>query len=406
MNIHPVLGLLMAFPVCAGLGVCPSPVAATGTDKTQAAAIDPATTPVSLLRPPPGAPTFGMSIAIAGNTVVVGAPGYDSGQGRAYVYTKTGGRWELAAQLEAPSGLGPKSLFGVSLAASSTSLALGATGQGAGRGRVYVFVRKRERWVESADITAPPGSLAFGSSISFSGGTLAVGASGIAPYISGSSGAPGFAHEDKGLLGHVYVFSGSGSSWKLSASFDGPRQASDGFGSRVVLTGGTLMAGTSQAGDNSVFIYLRTGSVWREETQLTQPGSGRSFFGDALALSGSTAVVTSPMQPPTGGVAYLFEQMGQRWKQIATLGVPGTDFGQSACASDNSIAISDPGADRGAGRVYIFTLSKGTWEKSETDAGGRFGASFGWTMTCAGGLLAVAGLSPSTSPGPVYLFTM
>ncbi len=88
---------------------------------------------------------FGQSVAISGDTVVVGADGDDVGanadQGSAYVFVKPGGGWVSAtetAKLTASDGAA-NDLFGTSVAVSGDTVVVGSPGASGDRGAAYVF---------------------------------------------------------------------------------------------------------------------------------------------------------------------------------------------------------------------------------------------------------------------------
>jgi hypothetical protein len=153
---------------------------------------------------------FGISVALAGDTLAVGAYGEASGAtggqadnsainaGAVYVFVRTGATWTQQAYLKAPN-TGAGDLFGYSVALSGDTLAIGAPNESSGAtgvnpasgqadnsaiqaGAVYVFVRTGTTWTQQAYLKASntgAGDL-FGWSVALSGDTLAVGAVGEA----------------------------------------------------------------------------------------------------------------------------------------------------------------------------------------------------------------------------------
>src|SRR5262249_55377888 len=89
---------------------------------------------------------FGSSVAISGGTVVVGAAVDDGGagadQGSAYVFVRSGGVWSQQQKLEA-SDAGADDLFGFSVAISGETVVVGAGphdgAAGPDQGSAYVF---------------------------------------------------------------------------------------------------------------------------------------------------------------------------------------------------------------------------------------------------------------------------
>ncbi|MBW3589708.1 MAG: FG-GAP repeat protein [Actinobacteria bacterium] len=113
---------------------------------------------------------FGFWVSVAGDTVVVGDPS-DNGQGSAYVFTRTGGDWTEQKILIASDGA-QGDYFGRSVAVSGDTVVVGAQGKGS----AYVFERTGGTWSEKAHLTAADSGL-FGISVGISGDTAVVGAS-------------------------------------------------------------------------------------------------------------------------------------------------------------------------------------------------------------------------------------
>jgi hypothetical protein len=94
---------------------------------------------------------FGYSVAVSGDTVVAGAPdddvGSQSNQGSAYVYVRPETGWldtTQTAKLTAGDGTGGDKL-GTSVAVSGDTVVVGAyahdVGSNSGQGSAYVYVR-------------------------------------------------------------------------------------------------------------------------------------------------------------------------------------------------------------------------------------------------------------------------
>ena len=137
---------------------------------------------------------FGYSVAISGETVVVGSP-FDHGtagasQGSAYVFVRSGGVWTQQQKLEA-SDAAEGDRFGDSVAISGETLVVGAILSG-DQGSAYVFVRTGGVWTQQQKLEASDGEEVdgFGGSVAINGETVVVGASllGEAAYLFVRSG--------------------------------------------------------------------------------------------------------------------------------------------------------------------------------------------------------------------------
>ena len=132
-----------------------------------------------------GLDAFGECAVIRGNTVAIGAPGHTHGgvrfSGVAYVFVRNGDVWEQQAKLTA-NDAGKADRFGHSIAMAGETIIVGAplhdTDAGKDAGCAYVFVRDGNKWKQQAKLTAE-GSLPgdqFGSGVATTGKIAVVGA--------------------------------------------------------------------------------------------------------------------------------------------------------------------------------------------------------------------------------------
>jgi hypothetical protein len=183
---------------------------------------------------------FGSTVAVSGDTVIIGAPfddgtGTDSGSG--YVFTRTGSSWSQQAKLTA-SDAAAGDQFGNSVAVSGDTAVIGApddddaAAAAASSGSGYVFARTGSSWSQQAKLTAADATIAdlFGSAVAVAGDTAVIGAPG--------DGDAGFNS------GSGYVFTRSGSGWSQQAKLTAPDAAGgDYFGSAVAVSGDTAHIG-------------------------------------------------------------------------------------------------------------------------------------------------------------------
>jgi len=185
---------------------------------------------------------FGISMALSGDTALVGAWAHDVGananQGSAYVFVRSGSTWSLQQKLTASDGATGDE-FGFSVALSGDTALIGAPtvdiGANLNQGSVYVFVRSGSTWSQQSKLTASDGAAGdwFGYQVALSSDTALVGAT------NDTIGANAYQ-------GSAYVFTRSGTTWsqqaKLTAS-DGA--ADDQFGNSVALSGDTALVGAA-----------------------------------------------------------------------------------------------------------------------------------------------------------------
>lgn len=124
---------------------------------------------------------FGQSVALDGNTVLVGATG-KNGRGGVYSFTRSGTTWSQESSF-APSDLAAGDYFGVSATVSSNTAVIGAqnkpNGVLAASGAAYVMTRSGTTWTQSAKLVqADPGSNDYFSRVALLNDTILVGAFG------------------------------------------------------------------------------------------------------------------------------------------------------------------------------------------------------------------------------------
>jgi len=365
---------------------------------------------------------LGMSVTLSGDTALVGAPCYDNGmnadQGSAYVFTRSGSIWNLQQKLTASDG-SANDYFGWSVALSGDTALVGANGDSIGanqyQGSVYVFVRSGSTWSQQTKLTASDGAAGeqFGNSVALSGDTALVGA--IFDTV-GSNGSQGSA----------YVFTRSGTSWsqqaKLSAS-DGA--ANDQFGNSVTLSGDTALIGAvgGNTYQGSAYVFTRSGTAWSQQAHLTaSDGAAGDRFGTSVALSGDTALV-GVLGHTVGvnagqGSAYVFTRSGSTWnlqqKLTASDGAADDWFGSSVALSGDTALVGAEGDSIGAnqyqGSAYIFSRSGITWSQQAklTASDGAANDHFGYSVALSGDTALVGAVSDdvgaNVDQGSVYFY--
>lgn len=281
---------------------------------------------------------FGFSVAVDGDTLVVGAPGESSSAagiggganeqanntlvvaGAAYVFERSGGVWQQTSYVKSsqPSDLG---IFGFTVAVDGDRIAVGEPGQGTGEvttGRLHLYQRDSSG-VWQAETTLRGSNTEqgdrFGLRVSLDGERLAVGATGEA---SASRDTPG---NDEALgAGAVYVFGfDDENGWSEEAYVKpevpgGPSAGEeagqgDGFGIWLALDGDTLAVsavredssatgiGGNQDNNNAlnagaVYVFERGQGAWTQAAYIkAEQTTGVDIFGEGLALRGDVLAV-------------------------------------------------------------------------------------------------------------------
>ena len=368
---------------------------------------------------------FGYSVALSGDTLVVGS-GLDdhaagTNAGSAYVFIRSGNAWAQQAKLMASNGAA-HDYFGFSAAISGDTLVIGAPADlsvGTANGSVYVFVRNGQVWSQQAWITAADGSPGdqFGLAVAISGDTLVVGA----PYDNHTSGSD---------AGSAYVFVRSGTAWSLQAWIKaGDAGAGERFGYAAALEGETVVIGSPDDSHTGVFhagaayVFVRNGTLWTQQAWIKASDLGvNDFFGATVGLAGDTVVVGAPYDDHTSGTnagsTYVFTRTGSVWSQEAALkstkGGPDDLFGYSVAVEGDTL-VAGSGLDDHAGGVNsgsasLFSRSGGLWMPqgkliaSDAAAGDRFGSA----VALSANLLVVGSpagnFAGASDTGSVYVY--
>ena len=357
---------------------------------------------------------FGASVAVSGDTAVVSAPQTtigSSAQGVAWIFVRNGASWTLLQPLYDPNGAANDN-FGSSVAISGDTIIIGANlddvGANADQGSAYVFARINGSWSQQAYLTATGGAAndRFGGSVAVSGNTVIVGA----PQNDVGANAD---------QGSAYVFTRSGTNWTQQGQLNGTNgAANDRFGGSVGISGDTAVVGAfrntvgANANQGSAYVFIRNGTNWTQQQQLTAlDGAANDQFGYSVAVSGETIIVGASLDDVGAnadqGSAYIFVRTGTNWTQQAQLngagGAAGDSFGYSVgIDGDTAIvgaAFDDVSANADQGSAYIFDRSGATWVQRQqlTDSGGAAGDNFGASVAVSGDKVIVGAPFSDTS---------
>jgi len=379
-----------------------------------------------------GAPQdwFGFSVALDGETALVGTPYDDVGatpdQGTAYVFVRSGTTWSQQAQLAASDGAG-QDCFGYSVALDGETALVGApyddVGATTDQGTVYVFARSGTTWSQQAQLVASDGAGqdCFGESVALAGDTVVV----------GTSWHDANATTDQGA---AYVFVRNGTTWSQQAQLvaaDGASQ--DRFGYSVALDGETALVGApyddvdSDVNQGSAYVFVRSGTSWSQQAQLiASGGASQDRFGYSVALDGETALVGVPYSDRGAdadqGAAYVFVRSGTGWSQQAQFTAAAGDAadffgGAVALAGDTALVGAygdDVGANANQGSAYVFARNGTTWSQQAqlvaSDGAGQdwFGCSVALQGETAlvGTIWHDVDANTNTDQGAAYVFSL
>jgi hypothetical protein len=357
---------------------------------------------------------FGVALALAGDTLVVGAPfedgagtgidpspehGPGGNMGAVYIFSREDAAWHPEAYAK-PSNTAALQWFGTSLAMDGDRLVVGAPGDshagadatGGASGAVFVFARTGGAWGQEAWFKASNAGAndQFGSAVALQGNTLVVGAPGESSDARGVNGDP--TDDSASRSGAVYAFGLEGATWRQMAYLKASNSSADSqFGSALALDGDTLAVGvpdeatatasrdgtevnTLAPNSGAVYVFERTLADWQQRAYLkSSHAETEAYFGVSVALMGDTLLVGALGEVAnsgvgSSGVSYLYRRTSDGWTEQTRLVAPNADagdrFGQSVALSPTLFAVGASGeASSSAG------LNGDFWNNLEPGAG-------------------------------------
>jgi len=298
---------------------------------------------------------FGTALALSGTTLIVGAPGRAQGKGSVYVFRRSGAvssAWLQSGDPVVASGLDNEDSFGVAVALSGDTAVIGAPNDDNDQssisdvGAAYVYLRtgtSPDVWTLQKKITpAVPGgqtliaSGRFGSSVGVSGDAALVGALGQL-----TSGGTGFAN--------VTSFLRTGTTWSSGTALAplGPNPDDDAFGLAIAMAGNRALVGAPHANSFAgvVDAYELVGTSWVGRGEFASPNSvSDGQFGNAIAIAGTRAAVAASQENDGFGQGYLYA-------------LPPSCSGASCVWGVDGGAWSPAGSLRGFGRSIALSAN-------------------------------------------------
>ncbi len=314
--------------------------------------------------------SFGETLGLSGDNIVVGDPGYSNGEfnitGCAYIYRFNQGTVELVKELEPSAVSFIDGYAGSAVAISGDFAAVSYQNDPAVEWVFDVFISYNPQaggW-ESNSFEAPSvASPEFARSLAVTEDFVAAGS---------PAGAP--------LTGEVVYFKHSLAAFDVWDETAAPLQwgtASDNFGACMSASGGLLVIGApgtavaSTSAGAAVIAQAGPSGITTSSTLAASDGADDDYFGSAVGISGDYIIVGAPGDDDLGaesGSAYIFENDGAAWTQAVKLtaagGTESDSFGYSVAISGDLAAVGAYQADvEGvrSGCVYLYRRTGVSW---------------------------------------------
>lgn len=293
---------------------------------------------------------FGHAVSISSDAVLVGAFRDDVngfGSGSAYLFSTDG----AFNRRIIPSDGAVLDFFGDAVAILGDTIVIGAyedDDKGDGSGSAYIFSLSDATF--SQKITAPDGQAFdyFGESVAISDDKIVVGAYGT--------------DENGSESGSAYIFNIDGTFVQKLVPFDGV--AGERFGYSLAISESTIVIGAYRDNDNgthsgAAYIYTTSGVLVKKI--LAPDGAANQRFGISVSISTTKVIIGADRDSENGstsGAAYIFDTNGDYMqKLLAPDGESGDNFGVSVGAHTKKLVVgshSDDDNGNGSGSMYIF----------------------------------------------------
>lgn len=356
---------------------------------------------------------FGSAVSMDGTRAIVGRGSRLSAlNGAAYVFEITGKEWK-EVQILLPSDAGPARSFGASVALDGDLLVVGAPFDSPGgppSGSAYVFERILGVWTEVAKLTSgnPGASSMFGVSVAVSGDRIVVGGPNLL----------------SGKQGRVLVYERVANVWTKVANLkDHLGEGGDFFGDALALEGDRLLVGAPRADtafgidSGTALVFERLAGVWTFTQRLKSPGlSAQESLGRSVDLDGGRAAVGSNFSNDSGvfhaGAVSIFEDTGGVFvftdELLPIQPVTWYQFGLSLALSGDRIIVGTAGDEVHAiERVGTEWTNRGLMRSVPGFKGNGGDFDFGWVLDMDGAVSLVGEprLVTSSVHGSVAVFS-
>ncbi|MGH7658098.1 MAG: choice-of-anchor B family protein, partial [Gemmatimonadales bacterium] len=300
--------------------------------------------------------SFGRSISVDGNTMLIGATTADSLRGAAYVFHKSGGEWSQTAKLEG-SDITAGDALGKVVLLNGEEAFVATWGKDSGQGAVYVFRKSGNSWAEAGVLSPDDGEPEdrFGSALATDGERLYIGAAGR----DSSRGA-------------VYVFHNEAGTWAQDTVLQGRRlEPESELGTSLLVRDNHLLAGLPGMNNHSGAVGIverdTASGTWSEVALLQPFEGGYARFGTDVATNGDEVWVSAPAANRGSGAIYRLQRNAEGGfagaVKIQAPDLPRrAGFGAPIVVKGDVVVAGAGGVDYGEGAAVILTAAGDDWE--------------------------------------------
>ena len=316
---------------------------------------------------------FGASVALDGETAVVGAQGIDQGgfnRGGGWVLAANGSSWTPTTAI-IPALAEPSDEFGAAVAVAEGFAFLGSFDQSAGSVDAPPFVAVFEAavgtWSEVSPITIDlPLDSGFGSAIDADQDLVVIGAPLLDLEIRDEGGA--------------FIYRRVGTSFTLEASLVAPDAfENDRFGFAVAVSGDRVVVGAPRDDDAGIdggaaWVFELVDGTWTATSKIVRTERDwYAGFGSAVDIDGDLLAIGAPRDDLGGlddGAVRTYQRLDETtWALEAAIvgdddGSWGREVGDAVSLDGERLVIgapADPRMGSNAGAAFTWIRENGSW---------------------------------------------
>jgi len=360
---------------------------------------------------------FGYSVALEGDTLVVAASCkdvYGDSSGAVYVFERNRGgidQWGQAAKI-IPSSGGDWYYFGNSVAISGDTIIVGERGngeKGSGAGAAYIYRLSGDSWILEKKITGTDTDASdnFGMSVDITGDVAAIGAMNTDNSVND--------------CGSAYVFyrnRGGTNNWgEVTELRAGDESEHKRFGQSVSVSGDVVVVGArndSEMGQytGAAYVFERDqggSDNWGQKTKLMDPNADDSDnFGESVSIDGGLIAIGAPNT--FRGSLYVYSRnrgLPDGWESVGEIRGHDDDLGECVFLSDQTVIVAaptynDPGSFTKCGAAFIYDLSL-IQESRITPRICHASDYFGFSVSVHGKWAIIGAYGDSSKTGAAYI---
>ena len=360
---------------------------------------------------------YSVSVSADGNTAIVGGYNDNSGQGAAWIYTRSGGIWSQQGSKLVGTGNtgGAQQGISVSLSADGNTAIVGGYLDNSNQGAAWIYTRSGGVWSQQGNKLIGTGNTGaanqgFSVSLSADGNTAIVG-----------------GYFDNSQQGAAWIYTRSGGVWSQQGrklvGTGNTGAANQGISVSLSADGNTAIVGgnNDNSSQGAAWVYTRSGGIWSQQgSKLVGTGNigaARQGYSVSVSADGSTAIVGGFNDNSAQGAAWIYTRSGGVWSQQGSKLVGTGNIGSArqglsvSLSADGSTAIVGGYLDNSnQGAAWIYTRSGGVWSQqgSKLVGTGNIGSAlqgFSVSLSAAGNTAIVGGYFDNSSQGAAWAFT-